>query len=297
MQRNSVVANIALVCVTLGISLILCELVFRVIYPPTPAGQMQSFEFRHSWTLNSDGFRDADFETKLSHGKPAILLMGDSFTQGMGAEKSDSFSGLLERDLSADGYEIFNLGKIGTGTIDQREILEQFAPRIKPQAVFLFFYWNDVQDCLTRENEGKTNAASPQPVQTPSKPFLPVPSNIKNLLTKSVFYRWVASKGRIVLSRLGIAKLDFNTELDFFDKLGRNPQVAKGWSIVEQEILRMKEICAELGSDLIVVNIPKREQFSGWDKILKFYHANESEYSLFCPTKNYWRSAEKTKFL
>ena len=268
------------------IFLCLLEGIFRMIYPAPNSSLTRTFEFKHSWSLNRDGFRDSDFEEKLSSGRPSAIFLGDSFTAGMGVEPEISYTGLLNPILRRSGFETFNLGRIGTGTLQQREILEKYIDKIKPREVLLFFYWNDVQDSLDAQvkNSSSPDNAEPQ-IKTSTHPLLPISSNLKDVLRGSVFYRWLAYKSRVLLARAGVAKLDFSYELDFFERNEKNPNVTRGWKLVDESLESIKELCKKYDARFIVIYIPKREQFIGWDKIIHFYHADEVNYDRWRPNK------------
>ena len=265
----------------------LLEGIFRLIYPTPNSSLIRTFEFKHTWNLNHDGFRDSDFGEKIAPHKPSVILLGDSFTAGMGVEPEHSYAGLLKPVLSRAGLETFNLGRIGTGTVQQKQLLEKYIDKIKPQEVLLFFYWNDAQDSLGA-SPGKTLSSSiplNSGIKTVTHPLLPIPSDLKSLLRESVLYRWVAYKTRVFLARAGIAKLDFSYELDFFEKNEKNPNVSRGWTLVRESLIQMQEMCKKVDSKFIVVYVPKREQFLGWDKIIRFYHADEKNYDRWQPNK------------
>ncbi len=58
---------------------------------------------------NSQGFKDATHrDIPLAGDAYRILLIGDSFTEGVGVRYCDSFAGILARRLSRDGIEVLN---------------------------------------------------------------------------------------------------------------------------------------------------------------------------------------------
>ena len=65
-------------------------------------------------STNSLGFRDS-FSRNISNHKDKyrIILIGDSFTEGLGVDWEDSFAGILSNQLENRGIEILNAGTIG----------------------------------------------------------------------------------------------------------------------------------------------------------------------------------------
>src|SRR5207244_4081262 len=94
--------------------------------------------------------------------KPAdtfrILVLGDSFTQGMSLELGDAFPERLERLLARQRdddarFEVYNAGLSGWNTVGEQRVLSRqwddhtaypFAyPRVQPDLVVLGFCLND----------------------------------------------------------------------------------------------------------------------------------------------------------
>lgn len=66
---------------------------------------------RHYYSIhtNSLGFKDSKVRNiPLKSSKPRILLIGDSFTEGVGVEFKDTFAGILQRTLAQNDIEVLN---------------------------------------------------------------------------------------------------------------------------------------------------------------------------------------------
>lgn len=89
---------------------------FRVRHPYFHHGIEANRETITNWgniyyrfSSNSLGFRDTIVqEAEISPGAPSVLLMGDSHTEAVGVNYSESFGGILSRELQKDGVEVFN---------------------------------------------------------------------------------------------------------------------------------------------------------------------------------------------
>ncbi len=74
------------------------------------------------------------------------MTVGDSFTQGFSADIGQSWVEYLEATIPA--VEIWNLGIAGTGTVQDLQAYNKFAPAFKPQLTILGFTMNDFRDNL-----------------------------------------------------------------------------------------------------------------------------------------------------
>lgn len=66
---------------------------------------------RHYYTIqtNSLGFKDSEVrDIPLKSNKTRILLMGDSFTEGVGIEFKNTFAGILQQRLAQNDIEVLN---------------------------------------------------------------------------------------------------------------------------------------------------------------------------------------------
>jgi len=66
---------------------------------------------RHYYTIhtNSLGFKDSEVRNiPLKSSKTRILLIGDSYTEGVGVEFKDTFAGILQRTLAQNDIEVLN---------------------------------------------------------------------------------------------------------------------------------------------------------------------------------------------
>ena len=73
---------------------------------------------RYAIRTNSLGFRDSRVrDVPLRTNGYRILLMGDSFTEGVGLDYEDTFAGILAADLADKGVEVLNAGAVSYSPI------------------------------------------------------------------------------------------------------------------------------------------------------------------------------------
>jgi lysophospholipase L1-like esterase len=139
------VVMIALVPATL-------EFALYLRYPgiPAPGGpQDRSHTWGHPVRLNELGFREREFESPKPPGRFRIMVLGDSFTFGVGLAESERYTNRLEQELRASNpgrdIEVLNFGVPGSATVRQRDLLVELADRVDPDLIVVGFCLNDPQ--------------------------------------------------------------------------------------------------------------------------------------------------------
>lgn len=103
--------------------------------------------FPHKVTINSLGYRGADFPVEKPPGELRIFMTGDSFTYGDVVDDDKTLPFQLEALLRGRcaKVRVINAGLAGS-TIDAQSALIERAARLKPDIVILIFHENDVID-------------------------------------------------------------------------------------------------------------------------------------------------------
>ena len=112
----------------LGLDFVACKLTHLVRSTTTGSGRVRDPVFHHglrkdfAWNdsfgpvrfqeiSNSLGLRDGERRAISPVGdRPRILLIGDSFTEGVGVPWEETFAGRLQTALKAKGVEVLNAG-------------------------------------------------------------------------------------------------------------------------------------------------------------------------------------------
>ncbi len=107
--------------------------------------------------FNSHGFRDVERAWTKPGGTFRIVVLGDSYTEGLQVPLDRTFPFLLEARLNAafpgTRFEVLNLGQSGFGTTDEYGRWLHFGTRYDPDLVLVAFYpGNDI-----RNNSKKLN--------------------------------------------------------------------------------------------------------------------------------------------
>ena len=97
---------------------------------------------------NKHGHRGRDYGPERLNGKYRVLILGDSFTEGVHVKDEELFSSRLE-NLNPE-IEAINAGIGGYGTVQEYLYLTSEGLRFRPDLVLLMFFENDLDDnCLS----------------------------------------------------------------------------------------------------------------------------------------------------
>ncbi|TKB76745.1 MAG: hypothetical protein E8D45_05820, partial [Nitrospira sp.] len=161
--RNAA-ANLGLVMLSLLMVAVLGEITLRALAPQPiipryvesapygirknighVRGEMMVAEYRHGFSTNSQGFRGTrEYAVVKPPGVFRIVALGDSTTLGHGVEDDETFSAVLERQLSASRpTEVLNMGVSGFGTAEELIQLREVGLRYQPDLVVLGYWPND----------------------------------------------------------------------------------------------------------------------------------------------------------
>lgn len=188
---------------------------------------------------NRYGHRGGTYPLEKSPGKYRVLVLGDSFTEGVQVSEEDLFTHLVEEMYS--NVEMLNAGVGGYGTVQQYMYLMLEGLQFEPDAVLLMFYRNDLKDnCSTSsagfgprphavEQDGAVRIIEDLDISGFSQFALPVPfleqmnrhSYLYNFMNTRIYQKIRAREMR-ERAKASSARLDNCKQLEiFFDLLGR----------------------------------------------------------------------------
>jgi lysophospholipase L1-like esterase len=123
---------------------------FQLPMPDTPAMRdaldRAGVAITSTEAINSLGCRGAEPDALDSY-QSRVLVLGDSFAQGILVGDEETFSVRLEEELRQSTGRttlVVNGGVIGYSTEQEYYTLEELAPRLRPHVAVLCFYANDV---------------------------------------------------------------------------------------------------------------------------------------------------------
>jgi len=98
---------------------------------------------------NNEGFVGKDYPVEKEKGTKRIAIIGDSYVAALQVDTEKNFVSLLEKELSknpAQKFEVMNFGVGGQGTFEELERYYYYVRKYKPDYVVLVFYPNDFEN-------------------------------------------------------------------------------------------------------------------------------------------------------
>lgn len=110
--------------------------------------------YDYRWTVNSQGFRGrADHAIPKPADTRRVLMLGDSFTFGLGVDDDESFPARIQQRLPTYcpdvRTDVVNAGVGGYGTSHSVALLEDLGSELEPDVIVYGFYVNDPMDDQT----------------------------------------------------------------------------------------------------------------------------------------------------
>ena len=91
--------------------------------------------------------------------KPAIFVIGDSFTEGLGVPYEETFAGLMACDAAKEGKAVWNLGVLSFSPVIYHRKIRAAAEKlgIKPAEIYVFLDMSDITDeaIVYRDERGR----------------------------------------------------------------------------------------------------------------------------------------------
>ena len=117
---------------------------------PLAKGRFKTASFDTHYEIDSLGLRDREYPEEKPVGKERILMLGDSFTEGIGVEASETFSkvleGFLDDSLTRGKYEVINSGVGSYSPLLEYLYLQNGGLKLSPDVVVLNLDLSDMYD-------------------------------------------------------------------------------------------------------------------------------------------------------
>ena len=197
-------------------------------------------------------------------GRPAVVVLGDSFTFGLGVPAEETYAGRLEDAL---GARVYNAGIPGYGTFEERRMLADIATVLTPSVVVVGLYQgNDFQDNASAADRPIPPAPPAEPGCLPGPPRQDPLVRLLRLARHRAFWNETSALLQIGSGRGTGLPSRFVGESLAGDPKGRvAPLVERGLA----ELRGIREDAAALGAELVVLLIPNGIQaepsrFDAW---------------------------------
>jgi hypothetical protein len=271
-------------------------------FVPGSCTRHQSPEFDYLWRINSLGMRDREHPRRKPAGVYRILVLGDSFIQGHGVRLEDTMVTRLETRLARtpreQTVEVLNAGIFGYSPLLEylylRELIQPFDPDL---VIVGFFLGNDVGEdhfyaSRARFGPGGESVtfseldwpwsaivkalygdAAP-PISAPSIGHRPT---VDGLRERSALLRFVGDRLAGIWNRRDYARRrerefalvsarrgDIRYDLGLVNYPGGSRETRLGyWKLSLEYLEKMRLVCAEHGSLMVLMVIPPIERLLG----------------------------------
>jgi lysophospholipase L1-like esterase len=283
---KGILLNVSLVVLSVGLSLLMGEVVLRMlghgsitsqmyvedehtIYrnkPLTRGRALRPGEFDYSFTTNTDGFRgQREYRRPKPVGTRRVLAIGDSFTFGIGVDDAESYPAQLERRLSrlcaSRPVQVVNAGVGGFGTSQQLVLLERVGLTFQPDLVVLGVFVNDPEDNLlaglhyVRGDTLLNKPISAVPRMPGAKRWLNTVPGYDWLVSHSVLANWLRELYFKRGKQLQSPSAPADTQVSEAEQ-----DTTGAWLLTERLLARMKNVVDRHGSRFLVVLIPDRAE-------------------------------------
>lgn len=156
-MNKELMKNIALLGIALVCSLLVAEVLLRIMYPQNSyfeeysplIGEINT-PFMKGWSIspngeykipvemNKDGFRDKNHDFEKKEGVVRIAFVGDSFTEGKQVLFEETFHQRIEKILNGK-VEVMSFGSGGFGTCEELALYRNYVRKYDPNVVVLMF--------------------------------------------------------------------------------------------------------------------------------------------------------------
>lgn len=274
--RSSLLANAALLVVTLVLTVAALEVVARFVFPAPLPWKYPQLRYRpdpaliFAWQPNQRGF-SADKEIAINErglrgpvvpygrtpGKKRVLFLGDSITFGYGVRDDEVVSERVGALLAAAGVSVETVNTAISSYNTEQEVTfyEHEGHRYDPDVVVVGVCWNDINDKSnvrvdTVGNLVDADAAEAAPTEAPSSNEY----ELRNILKRSrllygTLERWRAYQA----TRSPDDHATFRNDV----LAGQaTPRVEAGWSQMEGAFRRLRTLVGDHGARLLIVAFP-----------------------------------------
>ncbi|MEZ4652052.1 MAG: SGNH/GDSL hydrolase family protein [Candidatus Eisenbacteria bacterium] len=265
------------------------------LIPGATARSVFPGEFNGVVRVSSQGLLDREYSLVCPSGMRRIVVLGDSFTAGLGVDASKNFTERLE-DAWDGRAEVLNFGVNGYGPVQEFLALRDKALHYQPDlALVVVYVRNDFDDILGRYDWGfprplveaadstfrLTNVPIPRPAAIGLGPVTLLLSYRKLHL-----YRLISKR----VNPHGALWAD-PPELQLC-RISPSPEIRRAFDLTERVLVAMKQVCAASGTDLVVAIAPSIVQVYPdryWNEVLADHGADASDFDLEEPDRRLCR--------
>ncbi|MBZ0316612.1 MAG: SGNH/GDSL hydrolase family protein [Anaerolineae bacterium] len=242
---------------------------FGHFHVPGRSGVQKTDEYESDVVINDKGLRDDDVPYAKPDGEVRILVVGDSFVEGLQVEQDETFANQLEAQCSAAGgttVTVINGGVSRFGTDNVVLFVEGEGLRYQPDIVIYAFYPNDVTDVLENDlfrlRDGELQA---QPIHI---------SNWEIWRGRLYDWSYVYRMGLVAYLKIQQQQDDTLIDTDWglilpIYRAELHAREEGAWQIEQALLARLEQSVQAAGSRLMVVALPEifQAEDAAWAKV------------------------------
>jgi len=196
--------------------------------PPATKVRMIAPEYDTIATIDAVGNRVPDSD------KPDVLLLGDSYTFGLGVSDNQTFAWIYCHGAKK---KCANLGRPGTGTVRQLQVLQYYlAAGWRPRDVKLFAF-------VMTSFLGSGNDLADNLVEAAAR------GEVAGSLAPAGFWERVLGYHHFILSHSNLARVIYFIDgpmlKSWFSPLGSSPRLAKALSITSEQLASLAQLSSQ----------------------------------------------------
>jgi lysophospholipase L1-like esterase len=242
---------------------------FGHFHVPGRQGWQYSPEYTTYTAINSNGLRDVEYSYEKKDGVYRILIIGDSFAEGLQVNMDQTFAKVLEKELNdaeTPTVEVINAGVSRYGTDNSLLFLEKEGLRYQPDLVIYAFYPNDVTDNIEKGFFSVVDGnLEYQPVRISLIDRIRGP-----IYDISYIYRVGLSVSLVLNQRADptLISTDWGLVLPIYRE-ELQPREENAWQLTGALLIEMRDVVNSSGAKLMVVYLPESFQISDrqWSQV------------------------------
>lgn len=207
---------------------------------------------------NSHGFPGPEFEIAKQPNTFRVMTLGDAFTSAEGVDTSNAWPRELERKLNATNSasdpdqsprtEIINFGITGYGPNQYQWLVQEYAPKLKPDLIVIGFFTNDFVDVFADADEFCSMIGFEKPDR----------NGILGYATgRHVFRRFRSGLDNLYedLFRKPSPHTRFFAQCDMFER-SRAAEMAEGQQLIRKNFEKIADVTSDLKIPVVIAMIP-----------------------------------------
>ena len=269
---------LAVLGVSFGVALVLAELLLMLFWPQRrstiayhvdPIFGVQrapKLKGRDDWpgvynfrfTTNSLGLRGTQEYPFGDVPQDRILLLGDSFTFGVGVNDDETFADQLQKRLdqaAAGRYQVVNAGQPGKGTDYALLFLEERGAELKPSTMVLGFNSTDYFD----NEKGEYFVIEDDGSLTRRDVLANVPDRSKKILKYRSWYSWFLDRFHLG----GLLKASYRGQVVVASSpagFGAHDDLSRTIESTDVYLGYVQQMAGRMGADFFLLYVPWQEE-------------------------------------